>query len=67
MWDIPKLDKNDNPCFKCDKRHATCHASCRAYIEWCEQHQKNKKKQRLKKYNDNVGAPNVHNPNYNNN
>ena len=57
MWDIPTLDENKIPCFQCKNRSITCHATCELYIKWSEDHKKNKKKQRLKNYNDNVGVP----------
>ena len=30
--------KNDSPCYKCTDRHASCHGSCKAYLDWHEQH-----------------------------
>ena len=30
--------KKDNPCHGCNDRHASCHGSCKAYLDWHEQH-----------------------------
>ena len=30
--------EKDNPCHGCTDRHASCHGSCKAYLEWHEQH-----------------------------
>lgn len=30
--------KKDNPCHGCNDRHAGCHGSCEAYLDWHEQH-----------------------------
>lgn len=30
--------KNDSPCFNCHDRCAGCHGSCKAYLDWHEQH-----------------------------
>ena len=29
---------NDNPCRECTDRHAGCHGTCKAYLDWHEQH-----------------------------
>lgn len=28
-----------NPCYKCTKRHAKCHANCPDYADWNAEHQ----------------------------
>lgn len=28
------MQKNDSPCFNCHNRHAGCHGSCEAYLQW---------------------------------
>ena len=30
--------KKDNPCHGCNDRHAGCHCTCKAYLDWHEQH-----------------------------
>jgi hypothetical protein len=30
--------KKDNPCHGCNDRHAGCHSSCKAYMDWHEEH-----------------------------
>jgi hypothetical protein len=30
--------KKDNPCHGCNDRHASCHSSCKAYMDWHDEH-----------------------------
>lgn len=32
------MKEQNNPCFNCPDRHAGCHGSCKAYLDWHEQH-----------------------------
>ena len=40
--------KKDNPCHGCNDRHASCHGSCKAYLDWREQHVKKQREIRSK-------------------
>ena len=36
MWAYIK----PTPCYKCEKRHYKCHASCKEYIDFCNKRKK---------------------------
>ena len=39
----------DNPCFKCENRHSTCHSTCEEYLTWKKDYDKEMKKARARK------------------
>lgn len=30
-------NRNDSPCYRCDRRKAECHSTCEDYISWSEE------------------------------
>lgn len=40
--------KKDNPCHGCTYRHESCHGSCKAYLDWHEQHVRKQREIRSK-------------------